>query len=226
MVLSGGDATYWVYGGNLEDLNEVIRTKASDPDKGIAYFEHTVNEEIGFRSCSSGLPDVTFEETQTISNGNQNGSSKLVSRLLFNYYTLPIQDDIGIFYVKVFLSLWGTSQRKSNNQWRNYRADHHFSWDFKVKKQQFITTSQGTIPGRFTITSHAGSDIHLNNRVAARDVVVFGTELDGYYYTQEFIDEYRFFLEEVTDGSDAEPGQGTFHSTNYLLPQVAAYSCN
>lgn len=216
------DGSYWVENASYLDLQALVKSKKIDQGKGRFAFVNPMADESFMRekSCSGGFPNVLYDQTFTLSNGENNGSSRLRGTLSFNYtVSLPIgSGSAASNYIKVFFKLSGISERKTRNEWRLKRHDHSFSWNFVVRHIESIPTPQGPEVVSDTETSYSGSEVHYDNQVASKEVVI----LEGYNLVG-WMPNNSFILERVNPGNI---GSGTSQTTNYLAPNAIIYDCD
>lgn len=206
------DGWYWIRNGTKEQLDKLLISKRSDLENGILVYlyDGLQNEnDIGLRYCTlQGIsPEYTWIENGVLSNGSGAGSSKLFGN--FTFKTTASLGPNNTSYYEVFVRMTGHSQRYRSNKWRDWRADHTFSWDFQVR--------QGSNPGVFT--NYSGQETHYNNINAAKYIDIFSQVVGNEWLVSNVI-----ILTEVY--SSPQNGNGTFQTTNYLTPQKIEYDCN
>lgn len=210
------DGCYWAESGEASEVKSLLETKKSDAEKGLFAFE--VPASLA-KACTGGLINVSYDETHVISNGNSRGSSELQGWLTFNYHVMTLNSSFK--EVKVFLRMRGVSRRKGRRRWSNHRANHTFSWNFRVIHEEYEQTGPSIFDRRLIGTSprtYQGSETHNNNQEAVKEFV-----FEEGIFANQFVNLNIYILDRITSGTSST---GTFQTTNYLTPAKVIYGCN
>lgn len=201
------DGSYWVAGGSKEKLDEVLVSKQADFDNGVLVYTFGNDNTLENRSCTT-FQEEEFFESGVINNGTNRGSSRLTASFHYVPLASSASPDGSVVWYRVYVYMNGHSYRRnqSGTGWKSYRADHTFSWDFEV--------SQGS-----TITSFSGGDFHANNYDVQRRIDIFDD-----YKSSSWVASNFFQLHEVY--TTPHNGNGTFHTTNFLSPDVVDFGCD
>ena len=208
------DGSYWVKNRNKNLFLKALKMERSDEDNGITVYQAVAfhPDVLEQRSCST-VGNNFYNQLKIVSNGDQNGSSKLDSRLKFTSSILP-HGNPNFYYYRVAWDWEGTSRRKSNGWWSTYPADHSFCWKIEMAK------GLGN-PVPITFTTIQGTDFHANNRTVERHIPFIDQTIVSASYINDL--NNRYYIWKIHDVF-AVP-LGTFHTTNYLPNDPALHSC-